>query len=360
MSLKVSVAMSGGVDSSVAAFLLKQKGCDCEGVTLKLFDGDDKAIFKERNCGSDEDIEDAKRVCERLGIPHSVVNLEDSFKKCVMENFACVYSEGGVPNPCIECNKHIKFKGVFESAESRGYTHIATGHYCSIEKDSQSGRYLLKKAVDNVKDQTYMLYSLNQQILSRVVFPLGGMTKEQVRELAIENGFVNARKKDSQDICFIKDGNYGEFLRRFTGKPPREGMFVLPDGQKLCKHGGFEYYTVGQRKGLGIAYEHPLYVLKKDVNTGDITVGKSEELFSSRVVVGNINLIAYEKITSPVKVTAKLRYSQSESPCTLHPLDDGKILLEFSCPQRAVTPGQSAVLYDGEYCVGGGIIEGAE
>lgn len=356
---KVYVGMSGGVDSSVAAFLLCKSGYDCKGVTLRLFDGSDTAVFESRNCGSDDDIKDALKVCSMLDIPHRVIHLEDEFKCHVMQNFADVYYSGGVPNPCIVCNKAIKFKGVLDAAKSDGYDLIATGHYCTKELDS-GGRYILKKAADSTKDQTYMLYALSQQILKCVLFPLGGMTKAQVREIAEENKLTNARKKDSQDICFIKDNDYRSFLSRFTGKKPISGDFILSDGTVLGRHSGLEGYTLGQRKGLGIAYKHPLYVIDKNLELNTVTVGREEQLYSTRVLVENVNFLPFDELTSKMTVTSKLRYSQKESECTVHPIDGKTVLLEFSQPQRAVTPGQSAVFYHGEYCIGGGIIKSSE
>ncbi len=354
--MKIMAAMSGGVDSAVAAFILKQNGYDCSGVTLKLFDGEDIGIFDERNCGSDDDINDAKKVCERLGMSHEVLMLKEKFRKCVMDDFAEKYFLGLTPNPCIECNKHIKFTSILDAFSSSGYTHVATGHYCSIIFDEGAGRYLIKKAIDEGKDQTYVLYGLSQETLSRTLFPLGGMTKAEVRAIAEENGFINARKKDSQDICFIKDGNYRNFLLHHTGKPLIEGDFILPDGRKIAKHKGYPCYTVGQRKGLGIAWEHPLYVISKDAETNTVTVGKEELLFTNKVIVDNVNFIAIPSLSGNMRATAKLRYHQSESECVIHPLENGKVMLEFDKPQRAVTPGQAAVFYDGEYVIGGGTI----
>lgn len=359
MDKRIMAAMSGGVDSAVAAFLLREMGHSLKGVTLKLFDDQDTGIFDERNCGSDEDIKDAKKVCERLGMEHEVLNLRDKFKSCVMDDFANKYLCGLTPNPCIECNKHIKFTSILQAFEGRGFTHVATGHYCSIIFDECSGRYLIKKAVDEGKDQTYVLYGLSQDTLSRTLFPLGGMTKAEVRSIAEENGFINARKKDSQDICFIKDGNYRNFLEYHTGKTFNEGDFKLSDGTFVAKHKGVPCYTIGQRKGLGIAWEHPLYVISKDAETNTVIVGKEELLFTDRVLVEDVNFIAIPSLSGDMKATAKLRYHQGESECIIHPLDDGKVLLEFDKPQRAVTPGQAAVFYDGEFVLGGGTIANA-
>ncbi len=356
MAKKIMAAMSGGVDSAVAAFLLKEQGHDLKGVTLKLFNEEDLGDFDSRNCGSVDDIGDAKKVCERLGFSHEVLNLRDKFKKCVMDDFACKYYDGLTPNPCIECNKHIKFTSILDLAKDEGYTHIATGHYCSIVKDEASGRYVIKKAIDDSKDQTYVLYGLTQETLSRTLFPLGGMTKKEVREIAEEHGFINARKKDSQDICFIKDGNYKRFLEYHTGKALIGGDFILPDGKVIAKHMGVPAYTIGQRKGLGIAYEHPLYVISKDKDTNTVIVGKEDLLFTNRVLVNDVNFISVAALASPVKAAAKLRYHQKESECIIHPIDETTVMLEFSDPQRAVTPGQAAVFYDGEYVLGGGTI----
>ena len=359
MDKRIIAAMSGGVDSAVAAFLLKENGYDCKGVTLKLFENEDIGDFDSRNCGSEDDINDARKVCERLGMEHEVLNLREKFKRCVMDDFADKYMCGLTPNPCIECNKHIKFTSILDAFDGRGFTHVATGHYCSIVFDEGSGRYLIKKAIDDSKDQTYVLYGLSQETLSRTLFPLGGMTKAEVRAIAEEHGFINARKKDSQDICFIKDGNYRNFLEYHTGKSLVEGDFLLPDGTFIAKHKGVPCYTVGQRKGLGIAWEHPLYVISKDADSNSVIVGKEELLFTNRVIVEDVNFIAVSSLSSPMKATAKLRYHQNESECIIHPLEGGKVLLEFDEPQRAVTPGQAAVFYDGEYVLGGGTIANA-
>ena len=354
MKKNVLVAMSGGVDSAVCAYLLCRDGFDCTGVTLKLFDGCDIGCANEL-C-FENDISDAKKICQKLNIPHEVLELKDKFKKYVISSFVESYLSGLTPNPCIECNRHIKFTSILDAFAKDSDTKIATGHYANVVFDKSSGRYLIKKAQDLTKDQSYVLYSLSQETLSKVIFPLGNLTKDEARSIALDNGFVNARKKDSQDICFIKDGNYRKFLEFYTGSTFDEGDFILPDGKVIARHKGLPFYTIGQRKGLGIAYEHPLYVISKDREKNAVIVGNEDLLFQNKVIVDKVNLIAYEKLISPIKASAKLRYAQKESECVIHPLDEKSVLLEFDEPQRAVTPGQSAVFYDGEFVIGGGEI----
>lgn len=355
MCKKVIIAMSGGVDSSVAALLLKQSGYQTVGITLKLFDNEDVGISREKTCCSLDDITDAQRVSAKLEIPHYVFNLSDDFSKFVIDNFTDTYLCGNTPNPCIECNRHIKFRLLLERAERMDFDAIATGHYCSKEKDS-SGRFLLKKAADLSKDQTYVLYMLTQKQLSKTLFPLGGMTKNQVREIAEQADLINARKHDSQDICFVKDNDYKAFIEARTKKSFPHGDFCLSDGTKVGEHKGIIGYTIGQRKGLGIAYSEPLYVIRKDTKTNVITVGRENELYSQRVRVENVNFIPFDRLDTPMRASAKLRYSQKESPCTIFPNGECSVILEFDAPQRAVTTGQAAVFYDGEYVLGGGTI----
>jgi tRNA-specific 2-thiouridylase len=352
---KILIAMSGGVDSSVAAYLVQAAGDECVGCTMKLFDNGDAGISGESTCCSLSDVEDARRVCLRLGMAHHTFNFKDEFRACVMQPFVDVYEAGGTPNPCIECNRALKFDALLRRAEVLGLDGIATGHYARVEKDVETGRYLLKTAADLSKDQTYVLYMLTQEQLARIRFPLGGLTKTEVRAIAEREGFANAHKHDSQDICFIPDGDYGAFLERFTGKTYPAGDFLDEDGNVIGRHRGAVRYTIGQRKGLGLALPAPGYVLAKDMARNTVTVGRGERLFTTRVVVENCNFIPFDAPSGDIRVQAKLRYSQQKADCTLH-WDGARATLDFDAPQRAVTPGQAAVFYDGELVVGGGTI----
>ena len=353
--MKVLVAMSGGVDSAVSAHLIKQEH-EALGVTMKLHDESDNLIYGENSCCSNQDIADAKSVCDLVGIPHEVHDFSASFKECVIKDFIDSYKNGSTPNPCVVCNRKIKFEALLKMALERGYDAIATGHYARIEK-REDGRYLLKKALDLTKDQSYVLYSLTQHQLSHTIFPLGRMTKQDARELAEKIGFTNARKHDSQDICFVPDGNYVSFIERTTGEKFKKGNFVDLNGNILGKHEGIIKYTIGQRKGLGIAFGEPIYVIKKDVINNTVILGRNSDLFGTTLTANNINLISCDKITEPMRVKAKIRYNQKEQPATVIQLDDDRIQVIFDEPQRAITKGQSVVLYDGDIVVGGGIIE---
>ena len=353
--MKVLVAMSGGVDSAVCAHLIKKQH-HAIGVTMKLHDESDNLIYGENSCCSNQDIADAKSVCELIGIPHEVHDFGADFRDCVISDFISCYKCGKTPNPCVVCNRKIKFEALLKIALERGFDAIATGHYARIERD-ENGRYLLKKALDLTKDQSYVLYSLTQHQLAHTIFPLGEMTKADARELAESIGFVNARKHDSQDICFIPDGDYVSFIERITGETFEKGNFIDTSGNILGKHDGIIKYTIGQRKGLGIALGEPMYVFEKNLEHNTVTLARNSELFGTTLTATNINLISCESISSPIKVKAKIRYNQIEQPATVEQISQDRIRVVFDEPQRAITKGQSVVLYDGDIVVGGGIIE---
>lgn len=356
MKKKALIAMSGGVDSSVAAYLIKEQGFDATGITLKLFDNEDIGEKKEKTCCSLDDIDDARSVCYKLGIPYYVYNFKDSFRENVISRFISAYENGTTPNPCIDCNRYIKFKKLMQRADELEFDYVVTGHYAVIEYDEKSKRFLLKKSADLSKDQSYVLYSLTQKQLSRTLFPLGNMKKEQTREIAENLGLINAAKRDSQDICFVPDGDYAKFIEQYTGKSYPHGNFVDENGKVLGEHKGIIRYTVGQRKGLGLALPHPMYVKKKDLEKNEVILCDNESLFSRELYASDINLISCEKIDKPMKLKARVRYNQSEQPATVEQLDENTLHIVFDEPQRAISYGQAVVLYDGEYVVGGGTI----
>ena len=351
---KVMVGMSGGVDSSVAAALLMQQGFEVVGSTLRLYDGEDYNNGDTKTCCSLTDVEDARAVCYRLGIPHHAFNFKDEFKRDVIGNFIEEYLQGRTPNPCIACNRHIKFDAMLHRAEVLGCQKIATGHYAEIKNDS--GRFLLTRPVDRNKDQTYVLYGMTQYQLAHTLFPLGGLTKPEVRKIADQFGFCNAAKPDSQDICFVPDGDYAGFIERYTGTLSPHGDFVDTSGNRLGEHSGLIRYTIGQRKGLGIAMGKPAFVLDKNARDNRVVLGDEDGLFFKRVLVDTLNFIPFDRLQTDLKATAKLRYRHTEQPAVLHPLEDGKLLIEFDTPQRAPSPGQAAVFYDGDLVLGGGTI----
>lgn len=340
---KVLLGMSGGVDSSVAALVLKEAGYEVAGVTLSLC-----GVSDEKNSA------DAKSVCQRLDIRHMDLDLKRNFAETVINSFADQYFLGNTPNPCICCNKHIKFGALADFAKEKGFSKIATGHYARIEKGND-GRYLLKKAKDTNKDQSYVLYCLTQDQLAMALFPLGELSKEEIRQTARENELVCADRPDSQDICFVPDGDYATFIERWTGKTCPEGNYIDVNGNILGKHSGMIRYTTGQRKGLGIALGRPQFVLSKNAENGDVVLGDEGGLFKTEVLIKDVNFIPFDKLEAPLKVTAKLRYSQREEEAVIYP-EGERVRIVFERPQRAPSPGQSAVFYNGDTVVGGGII----
>ncbi len=348
----ICVAMSGGVDSAGAALLLRREGYEVSGVTLRLHP------FKDRPglCGSAEEIETAASVAAHIGIPHSVLDLSELFRREVMDKFVSEYAHDRTPNPCVDCNRCIKFGALLDWALEHGADALATGHYARVEFDEESGRWLLLRGRDLRKDQTYFLYQLTQHQLAHLLLPVGAYEKPALRALAEEAGLSNAQKADSQDICFVPDGDYLAFLQSYGALEPVPGDFVDTTGKVLGRHKGLEAYTPGQRKGLGVSADRPLYVLRKDRDSNTVILGDNEDLFTRELTADQVNWIAVPGLTAPMRVTAKTRYSQREAAATVEALSDGRIRVVFEEPQRAVTAGQAVVLYDGEKVVGGGTI----
>ena len=355
MAEKVLVAMSGGVDSSVAAYLLQQQGYACIGVTMRLYENETAGIPRGHTCCSLDDVEDARAVAYDLGMPYYVLNFTEEFDEKVIRKFVQVYQNGGTPNPCIDCNRYLKFDHLLNRARELGCDYIATGHYVQRWQD-ENGRWGLRKNDDPGKDQSYVLYSLTQDQLAHTLFPLGGMHKDAVRAIAEEQGLCNARKHDSQDICFVPDGDYASFIRSFTGRDYPRGEFVDKSGNVLGEHRGLIDYTVGQRKGLGIALGEPKYVTALMPKENRVVLGSNEDLMGRELDAKNFNFIAFDTPPAEFRASARVRYRQAEQPATVRVTGENTVHITFDEPQRAITKGQAVVVYDGDVVIGGGEI----
>jgi len=344
--------MSGGIDSAVAALLVKEMGYDAFGATMRVC----QRLLSDGSDGVDIDISDAREICEKLEISHEVYDFQSEFHEAVIKNFIDTYLEGGTPNPCVVCNRALKFGILLDKALENGADMIATGHYARIEK-TENGRYLLKKAIDEKKDQTYMLWSLSQYQLSHTLFPLGELTKPEIREIGEKHGFVNAHKSDSQDICFIPEGDYASFIEKTLGEKYPAGDYVDENGNILGKHKGMIHYTIGQRKGLGISMGRHIFVTDKNPISNTVTLADEDKLFKKTVKIRGINLIPFDTFDGKIRVEAKIRYSQKTASAYAYQTGEDEITLEFDEAQRAPAKGQSAVIYDGDYVIGGGIIQ---
>lgn len=353
---KVVVGMSGGVDSSVAAWLLKEQGYDVIGVTMQIWQDEENEVQEENGgcCGLSA-VDDARRVASSIGIPYYVMNFKQEFQKSVIDYFTKEYLNGRTPNPCIACNRYVKWEALLQRSLSIGADYIATGHYARIDKLS-NGRYAIRRSATLAKDQTYALYNLTQEQLEHTLMPVGNYSKDQIREMAEKIGLQVANKPDSQDICFVPDGDYASFIEENADATIRQGNFVTPDGKILGKHKGIIHYTVGQRKGLGLALGYPAFVLEIRPETDEVVIGTYEESLTYTLRANELNFMSVEDITEPIRVFAKIRYNHKGAWCTVEKTGEDEITCTFEEPIRAVTPGQAVVLYDGEYVLGGGTI----
>lgn len=350
MKKRVLLGMSGGVDSSVSAVLLLEQGYEVVGATMKL--------WEDENCSQKTAIEDAKKVCEKLGIEHHVIDCTTEFKCRVIDNFISDYQNTKTPNPCVECNRYLKFGLFYKKAKELECAYIATGHYAKTEYSEKYGRYVLTKSDEEKKDQTYFLYYISKEQIEHILFPLQNRTsKEETRTIAEQNGLKIAQKKESQEICFIPDNDYQSFLKKYSTQKVKTGNIVLKSGEILGKHTGLTNYTIGQRKGLGISYKEPLYVIKLNMNKNEVIVGSESDLYSSELIATDLNWQAIDKIEETLELKAKVRYRAKEADCTVIPIENKKVKVIFKEPQRAITPGQSIVFYDGNIVVGGGKIK---
>ena len=354
---RAMIAMSGGVDSSVAALLMQQAGYDCAGVTMRLYRAPGMERASQKSCCSDADEDDAAYVCWQLGIPFESLCCTKEFEKKVIQNFIREYEIGRTPNPCIVCNRCLKYDLLLSLALEKGFDCLVTGHYARIAQDRSTGRWQLRKAVDGSKDQSYVLYMLSQQQLAHLRFPLGELSKTDTRTIAEKAGLVTASKHESQDICFIPDGDYRAFLERWTGRCDPEGEILDLEGRVIGRHRGAVRYTIGQRRGLGVAAEQPLYVVAKDMEKHTVTVGPESALYGRELSASDFNWLSIPEPEHPIRVTARTRYRQTENQATVWPLAGSRVRLVFDEPQRAITPGQAVVLYDGDLVLGGGTIE---
>lgn len=351
---KVLIGMSGGVDSSVAAAMLLEEGYDVVGATMRLWTYSDDDPCRE-GCCSESAVEDARRVCQKLGIDFYVLNMKELFKEKVVDYFVEEYISGRTPNPCIACNKYLKFDAMMKKALAMGFDYVATGHYAKIEQD-KNGKYILKMADAGKKDQSYVLYQFTQEQLAHTLMPLGGYNKDWVRKKADELGLRVAHKPDSMEICFVEDGKYAEFIKDYAGYVPKPGKMLDKDGNVIGEHRGIIYYTIGQRKGIG-AYGRPMFVMDIDAKNNTVTLGEKGMEFSEGLIANDVNFISGELLKEPMRAEIKIRYQAKSAQAEFIPKEDGKLLVKFEAPQRAVTPGQAVVFYDNDIVLGGGTVE---